>query len=274
MRIHHLNCGTMCVACQRLINGYGSWRKPGKLICHCLLIETPESLVLVDTGIGQADVRDPRRRLGSGFLSIIHPQLSMEETALSQVRALGYDPCDVRHIVPTHLDMDHAGGLSDFPAAKVHVFKPELEPVLKPRMRDRVRFRQPQFEHSPHWVVHEEQGDSWFGFGSIQAIPGLSTDVLLIPLVGHTRGHSGVAVRQGDKWLLHCGDAYYHHSQISSRPQAPAGLVVFEAAVQTIRCQRLRNQARLRHLAAHHGNEVELFCAHDPVELERYTGTG
>ncbi|QYY84579.1 hypothetical protein [Pseudomonas germanica] len=45
IRIHHLNCGTMRTGCQRLINGYGSLIKPGELACHCLVIETPESLV-------------------------------------------------------------------------------------------------------------------------------------------------------------------------------------------------------------------------------------
>jgi hypothetical protein len=29
------------------------------------------------------------------------------------------------------------------------------------------------------------------------------------------------------------------------------------------------NQERLRELAREHGDEVELFCSHDPVELER-----
>ncbi|WP_373317754.1 MBL fold metallo-hydrolase [Planotetraspora silvatica] len=28
---------------------------------------------------------------------------------------MGYDPADVRHIVVTHLDVDHCGGLPDFP---------------------------------------------------------------------------------------------------------------------------------------------------------------
>jgi glyoxylase-like metal-dependent hydrolase (beta-lactamase superfamily II) len=36
-----------------------------------------------------------------------------------QVQRLGFDPRDVRHIVLTHLDFDHAGGLDDFPHATV-----------------------------------------------------------------------------------------------------------------------------------------------------------
>lgn len=100
------------------------------------------------------------------------------------------------------------GGLSNFPEAQVHVFKRELQPALNPRPRDRLRYRPVQFSHQPRWVQHEVQGEWWFGFDGIRVIPGLSTEVLIVPLVGHTRSHSGVAVRQGDTWLLHSGVAH------------------------------------------------------------------
>lgn len=271
IRVHHLNCGTMCPACERLINGGGSWLKSGKLVCHCLLIETPDCLVLVDTGLGQKDVLETKCRLGSVYPFLFRPALSLDETAIAQIRALGYDPCDVRHILPTHVDLDHVGGLSDFPDAEVHIFKPELDQILNPTRRDLARFRMVQFDHKPKWIVHEAQGESWFGFGCIRTIPGLDADILIVPLIGHTKGHAGIAVREGDRWLLHCGDAYYHHSEISPVPRVPAVLGFFERAIQAIPEARIRNQARLQALAAECGDEVELFCAHDPVELERYT---
>lgn len=270
-RIHHLNCGTMCPACQRLVNGHGSWREPGKLVCHCLLIETSNSLVLVDTGLGTHDIAAPRERLGGSYLSNFKPRLDPAETAIAQIRALGHDPRDVRHILTTHLDLDHAGGLADFPEAEVHVLKPELQQILQPTWRDKLRFRPSQFAHQPRWRVHDKPDESWFGFDAIRAIPDLDTDILLVPLIGHTHGHTGVAVRQGDKWLLHCGDAYYHHSQISATPNEPLWLAFFEGLVQAQRQPRLMNQARLRKLAAEHSDVVDIFCAHDPVELARYT---
>ena len=271
VKIHHLNCGTMCPACARLMNSrQGSWFKRGKLVCHCLLIETSDCLVLVDTGLGQQDIEQRRRRLGRVYPFIFRPALSLNEAAIAQVRALGYDPRDVRHILPTHVDLDHVGGLSDFPQAQVHIFKPELQQIERPTRRDMARFRMVQFEHRPNWIVHEEEGEDWFGFGGIRAVPGLSTDVLIVPLVGHTKGHSGIAVREGDKWLLHCGDAYYHHSQMTDRPDVPGLLGFFEKQIATIPEARLRNQERLRQLASEHGDEVELFCAHDPTELARY----
>ncbi len=269
-RIHHLNCGTMCMACQRLINGHGSWTAPGTLVCHCLLVETTDSLVLVDTGMGTQDISNPKRRLGSSYLAAFKPRLDLAETALAQVKALGYDPRDVRHILTTHLDLDHAGGLADFPAAEVHVLQPELEQILHPGIRERLRFRQAQFDHQPKWHVHEQINEQWFGFEAIRAIPALGDQILMVPLIGHTKGHVGVAIQHQSQWLLHCGDAYYHHSQITAHPDMPPLLGLFENMVQTLPRQRRQNLARLRGLATTHGDQVELFCAHDPVELARY----
>ncbi len=274
IRIHHLNCGTMCPLCQRLMNSRdGSWKEPGKFVCHCLLIETPEALVLVDTGMGLRDIADPQRRLGSLQPLIFKPQLLESETAIHQLRKLGHSPRDVRHIVTTHLDVDHAGGLADFPDAKVHVLQSELNHIQRPTRRDKMRFRPAQFDHHPKWVIHEDQGESWFGFNGIRAIPGISTDILMIPLIGHTQGHVGVAVKDGDKWLLHCGDAYYHHSQVTQTPNVPLASQFFQTVIAANPAMRVKNLARLQQLALHHGDEVELFCAHDPVELSRYTST-
>lgn len=107
MRIHHLNCGSMTTP-------------GGRIVCHVLLCETANGLVLVDAGFGLDDVRDPKRRLGLSA-KLLGAKLDESETAIRQVEALGYQPGDVRDIVITHFDLDHVGGLSDFPDARVHV---------------------------------------------------------------------------------------------------------------------------------------------------------
>ena len=55
LKIHHLNCGTMCPHGAPLINGYGKLTDNGHMVCHCLLIESNDGLVLVDTGLGIED---------------------------------------------------------------------------------------------------------------------------------------------------------------------------------------------------------------------------
>jgi len=269
IRIHHLNCGTMCPYGRRFMAGEGGLLDTYEMCCHCLLIETAQGLVLVDSGLGSDDVRNPLR-LGRPFLAAVRPQLRQEETALAQVLALGFKQEDVRHIVLTHLDLDHAGGIADFPDAKVHVFDTEIAAAMAPSLREKMRYVSSQWAHGPDWVRHKLEGESWFGFEALRAIPGLDPDVLLVPLTGHTRGHCGVAVKTGDRWMIHCGDAYFFRGEVETPAHCPIGLMAFQSLMQMNGPQRLNNQRRLRELRAQHGGEIDIVCAHDPVELARH----
>jgi glyoxylase-like metal-dependent hydrolase (beta-lactamase superfamily II) len=257
----------MCPRGRRLLAGEGGWLEPADVVCHCLLIETDDGLVLLDTGFGVEDTRD-LGRLGPTF-KLMSPQARIEETALKQVAALGFQTGDVKRIVATHLDPDHSGGLPDFPDAEVHVFARELEAAMKPGLRDRPRYIKPHWSHGPHWVQHEVEGDEWFGFDGVRILPGTGAEILLVPLIGHSRGHCGVAIRTGEGWLLHSGDAYFHHGEMATPPHCPPGLRFFQNLNNADRKQRLANQERLRELVSRHGEEVTLICSHDPHELER-----
>lgn len=270
MKVHHLNCGSMCPLGRRLLAGEGGWLAPAEICCHCLLIEGRDGLILVDTGLGTGDVSNPAR-LGWSFNAVVRPRLLMTETAIHQIRELGLDPRDVRHIVPTHLDLDHVGGMADFPQAEVHVYAKELQAALtRPSLKEKHRYLPAQWAHKPQWSPHGVDGERWMGFEAVRALPANEEEVLLVPLVGHTHGHCGVAVRQGNGWLLHCGDAYFHRDEMNTEaPSCPLGMRVFQGAMQMDRASRLANQQRLRELKERHGQEVAVFCAHDPVELRQ-----
>ena len=90
-----------------------------------------------------------------------------------------------------------------------------------------------------------------------------------MPLGGHTAGHTGVAVRDGDRWLLHCGDAYYYHRELAEDPHPHPLLDLVQSSAEVHHDLRLGTQARLRELVRDHGDEVTVFSAHDPWELER-----
>ena len=265
MRIHHLNCGSLCPRGGRLFGGSGPIWSPARMCCHCLLIEGEDGLVLIDSGLGVDDIADPSR-LGALFRIAARPRLDMAETAFRQIADLGFRVSDLRHIVPTHLDLDHAGGLADFPAASVHVFAAELQAAMSPSFRERFRYRGSQLSGVAKWAPVEEAGEAWFGFASVRALPGTRDDVLLIPLPGHSRGHCGVAVATDRGWLLHCGDAYFHHAEVAAG-QAPAGLSWFESRVAFDNKARLANQKRLKELKRDFGGGITLVCSHDPAEL-------
>jgi glyoxylase-like metal-dependent hydrolase (beta-lactamase superfamily II) len=271
MRIHHLSCGSLCPHGGRLIGGEGSLLSTADVVCHCLLVESGGGLVLVDTGFGREDARNPAQ-LGQPFRAVLRPRPRLEETAIAQIEALGFAAADVRHIVATHLDVDHAGGLPDFPEADVHVLAPELAEALHPSLRERSRYvGGAHWRHGPRWVEHDPKagGERWFGFESVRILPDLDVEVALIPLIGHSRGHTGVAVNAGDRWLLHCGDAYFNHGEVATPPSCPPGLRLFQRVLASDHRARVANAERLRELAASHGEEVSLFSSHDPHELAR-----
>ena len=251
-RVHHLNCGTMTPLAA------------SAMVAHVLLVERAEGLLLVDTGFGSADLAHPRR-LGQPFRAVVRPVLDAAETATARIRALGLDPADVTDIVLTHLDLDHVGGIGDFPRARVHVHATELEAALRPSLRERARYVAGQWAHDPTWVPHRAGGDAWFGLESVTAV---DDDVLLVPLHGHSRGHSGVAVRRPDgHWLLHAGDAYFHAGELRTPPTCPRVLRVFQSVLAHADGQRRANAERVRALHADHGDEVTVFSAHDAAEL-------
>ncbi len=268
MKIHHLGCGTLCPHGRRLINGDGGALESARIVCHCLLIEDAGGLTLVDTGFGLDDARD-KRQLGLLFNALLRPRPEESETALEQVRALGLQPSDVRRIVLTHLDLDHAGGLPDFPGADVHVLSRELDAAMSPSLRERERYVKVHWAHGPKWVRHDVDGDDWLGFESVRLVPGAGEEIVLVPLYGHTRGHTGVAVKDGERWLLHCGDAYFHRDEVDTPPSCPAGLRVFQNLNSVDNAARKRNAERLRELAARPDANVELLCSHDPVTLRQ-----
>lgn len=266
MRVHHLNCGTMRPLGGPLVNREGG-RFAARMVCHCLLLDTGSQLVLVDTGLGVPDVSTRIAQLGSGWRRLVRPDLDVAETAVAQVRHLGYRSEDVRHVVLTHLDRDHAGGLVDFPNAQVHVHETEHAAML--RDVGARRYLPHQFEHGPQFrVVPDSAGEDWFGFQAVRDIPGLPQDVVLVPLAGHTRGHTGVAVRTERGWLLHAGDAFFDHREIGVRDRCPAGLRVFRSLMQADGAQRRHNLQRVRELAAARSDEVQVLCSHDAAQFD------
>jgi len=238
-----------------------------------MLIETPTTLVLVDTGFGLRDVDDPRSRLSKFFLALLSPEFRHQMTAIRQIERLGYEARDVRHIVLTHLDFDHAGGLDDFPEAAVHMLEDERASATAQRsLLDRMRYRPQQWSTRANWRTYRPGvGEKWFGFECVRELSGVPPEILLVPLIGHTLGHAGVAVDRGfNEWLLQAGDAYFYHAEMDlERPYCTPGLRLYQWLMEKDRRARLRNQARLRALKREEGKLVQITSSHDLHEFEQ-----
>jgi glyoxylase-like metal-dependent hydrolase (beta-lactamase superfamily II) len=258
MKVHHLNCGTM--------------RMPtAPMVCHVLLIESNNGLVLVDSGFGTHDCDDPRR-VGP-TRRMVRAILAHEETVAHQIKRLGFARDDVRHIVITHMDMDHAGGLSDFPHAQIHLTAAEaLGAIWNPSRQEKIRYRSAQWAHEPNIVEHDPRGERWRGFAAAKELDEISPGIALVSLPGHTRGHACVAVDAGHRWVLHAGDAFYHYGTLDGTA-VPRALTAMESMVAFDRKAVLANHARLVELYRRQDPDLMIVCAHDPTLLERARAT-
>ncbi|ACC79538.1 beta-lactamase domain protein [Nostoc punctiforme PCC 73102] len=272
MRIYHLNCGCMCPIGGALFDGF-SRGLTACLVCHCLLIETNQGLVLIDTGFGQRDMKAPLSRLSPFFMNLNRIKFEEKYTAVAAIEQLGLNPRDVRHIVLTHLDFDHAGGLEDFPEATVHVMLSEIEAARERQgFVSSQRYRPGQWDEVKNWKYYSAGGEPWFGFEAVRNLEGLPPEILLIPLVGHTLGHAGVAIETSEGWLLHAGDAYFYRQEIGSPKRVcTPGLRAYQWFMEVDRKARLSNQDKLRALSLDHSSEVRLFCSHDAIEFKTFS---
>ncbi len=130
-------------------------------VTHCLLIETNEDLILVDSGLGIQNHISPSHHM-KFFFSICRVMSTLEETAFEQIKRLGFAPEDVKHVVLTHLHIDHAGGLPDFPWAKVHVLADEHDFAIGKKWSgiiERIGYTSEHWVHEPDWKIHSFEGE-------------------------------------------------------------------------------------------------------------------
>lgn len=247
-RIHHLNCGNLHAP------------PSPRACCHCLLIDDDNSLTLIDTGIGLLDIQEPEKRIGSEMIDIAGFQFEESDTAARQIESLGFSTSDVTDIILTHGDPDHTGGLADFPNAIVHISQEEHLQLESGNQR----YRPIQFNHNPNWKTYPASNQLWFGLEARPVELEGNTEVLLIPLFGHTLGHCGVAVRVGEKWLLHVGDAYYLRVELDSDDDPVSQLAMIRADENQLRIESLE---KLRNLYDKRSNEISMFGYHDTHEL-------
>jgi glyoxylase-like metal-dependent hydrolase (beta-lactamase superfamily II) len=196
MAIHLLNCFTCNARFSREM-------KTGTL---CLLIETDQGPVLVDTGLGLRDYSEPTW-FTQFFRVITVMPFVPAEAAFHQLQRLGYKPEDIRNIILTHMHFDHCGGLPDFPHAKIHVHKREYDAFTDGRILhwDEFAYIPRNLAHRPAVALYETADSKWYDFDAIR-LP-FSPEMYFIPLYGHSRGLCGLAVKTETGWHFHVGDA-------------------------------------------------------------------
>ena len=168
---------------------------------RCLLVEHPDGLVLIDTGVGNKD--DARFRDIYGIENAGDPGPTALEDAL---RETGHAPDDVRWVINTHLHFDHAGGNTmvtpagdvklAFPGATYVVQKGELDFATTPNERIRASYLLPNF--APVAAADRFRLIS----GETEVLPGIRC----LPTPGHVPYHQSILVHSDGAAALFLGD--------------------------------------------------------------------
>jgi glyoxylase-like metal-dependent hydrolase (beta-lactamase superfamily II) len=157
------------------------------LALRCLLVEAPEALVLVDTGIGNKE--------NEKFNDIYGVQNRGSPTRLEDgIRHAGFEPGDIDIVLNTHLHFDHAGGDTflgedgtvrvSFPQARHVVQRGELDFARSKNERIRASYLPHNFEpvtDAGRWTL-------------VEGVAEVTKGVRVLPTPGHTPFHQSVTV--------------------------------------------------------------------------------
>ncbi|MFC2158006.1 MBL fold metallo-hydrolase, partial [Acidobacteriota bacterium] len=163
---------------------------------NSLLVQTPEAVVLIDTGIGEL----LKPRYYDNYAVNQNPPLP------GALENIGFKPQDIDFVINSHLHFDHCGWntrkdadgqiVPTFPNAKYVVQAGEFEAAMNPTVRDRASYLK------QHYEPLKEAGVLWLVEGNTQITNGV--DVVIAE--GHTSHHQCVKITSSDHTVFFLGD--------------------------------------------------------------------
>ena len=234
---------------------------------HCMLIETNNKLILVDTGIGHHFIKNNQKKLTGQKVTelFLGAKLDIKETAKFQVRELGFSPKDVTDIIISHFDFDHVSGLKDFPQATAHTFKSEylFSSSENQTSTQKTRFLKELWNDHQHWNLLNLPKKKFQNL-SVTEFPG-SEEILLALLPGHTLYQMGVIIPKLN--ILFAADSYLHHSQLEHYPYTALPIKMYQKLTTL---DEESYQKTLQKLMKFRDRGFNVFCAHDLTEFNRF----
>jgi N-acyl homoserine lactone hydrolase len=175
------------------------------------LVEHPGAgAVLIDTGFHPSVALDPKKNLGRVPLAVFK-DVNMEpaQSATAQLRARGIEPAEVKVVVMTHLHMDHASAISEFPDATFVLSTAEWTAATTQGARHGYMRR--QFDHAFDYRLLDFEGPEAESFATFGRAFDLFGDgsVRCVYTPGHTLGHLSVVLRLRRREALVAADAVY-----------------------------------------------------------------
>jgi N-acyl homoserine lactone hydrolase len=233
---------------------------------QAFLLERPGAgTVLVDTGYHASVAVDPKQNLGrfGAFISR-GIQMDPEDAVAAQLRRRGVDPADVGVVVMTHLHLDHASAMSEFPQATFLISREEWDAATDSQPW-RHGYVPRQFDHAFDYRLVDfdsDEADSFSSFGRAFDVFG-DGSVRIVYTPGHTLGHMSVVVRTKGREILLAGDAIYTERALreTALPFLMEDPHRFKRSLQEIRLYAEQTPNAL----IVPGHDLEFFKRLDPV---------
>jgi N-acyl homoserine lactone hydrolase len=238
VRLHPLLAGRALAPAAALLRESGrlAWRRAlglgvGKdawmpIPIQAFLVEHPGAgLVLIDSGLHPSVAVKPSENFGRvTLLAFRDLQMDTGQALPAQLRERGLDPSAVKTVVMTHLHVDHASGISEFPGATFLVSRAEWDAAADQGPTHGYVTR--QFDHAFDYRLLDFEGAVREGAGSartgataslVVSFSGFARSfdvfgdgsVRVVYTPGHTLGHMSVVLRTARGEVLVAGDAMY-----------------------------------------------------------------
>jgi N-acyl homoserine lactone hydrolase len=179
------------------------------------LVEHPGAgAILIDTGLHPVCATDVSANMGSAARVLYRVRMDHDQALRAALPARGLEPSDVRIVILTHMHIDHASAVIEFPDARFLVDGREWEAAAHGGTRQGYHSR--QFDHAFDWTtVDYDSGpvESFAGLGRTLDVFG-DGSVRLVSTPGHTAGHQSVLLRTGQGEILILGDAAYTEREL------------------------------------------------------------
>jgi glyoxylase-like metal-dependent hydrolase (beta-lactamase superfamily II) len=218
--------------------------------------------VLVDTGLHPSIASDPEANLGRLAASLTDPVMTKGEDIPARLRARGIDPAAIGTVILTHLHVDHASAVSEFPAATFVVSKLEWEDATSGLLPIFKYYRPQQFDYAFDFRTVDYEASSINSHSTFGRSFDLFGDgsIVLVATPGHSAGHQSVVLRTGVGPLVIAGDAIFLENQIE--PGA-------DLAARTR--DRHNYERSIRELALFHREHPSAMIVpgHDPAFFEK-----
>jgi glyoxylase-like metal-dependent hydrolase (beta-lactamase superfamily II) len=230
------------------------------------VVEHPDGHIVVDTGISHAAVVDFERALRV-LRRVIRVHVTPDDEIGPQMRKTGLRPEDVRWVVPTHLDVDHAGGVGHFPNAEILVHRPEYD-YASTRL-GKVRY---QPGHWPTWFKPTLYDLAPEPYGSFPKSLRLADtkDVTLVPIPGHSMAQIAVAIKTDDLTLFFGGDHMIRQSWFVSDLRARSYRLQPHMKPNRLTTDRIREfvtETPTMILPSHDAEAVANLTGMEPIKL-------